>query len=414
MKHLNFFLFFLLVMAFMNCQKSTEPIENDKTPPGFQEDIPWPSLADSPWPIDHGDAQSTGRSKYPGPANGSIGWSIDTVSLNCGISLGEDGSVYFSPHVVASKSGLYKVSIEGEVVWFYDTGYSISNMTTPLITKDGTIIACNGMRGSVFAINPDGSLKWEYEIGELILQRGINIGKDGTIYVIDSNKTLYAISPTGSLSWTLSLETVEYNGIQGTSFSPDGNILYTRGKYNSLIAVDINTKSIKWTFGDRVDSGGATPVVDVDGNIYILGIPLESDGVKASLTALNSSGEIKWRYFFGTSQDIVSYYAPTIDKQGNIFFAHDSLYSLNYLGELNWKKDMPHWCWGTLTCDVGGTLYIPVGPNNSTSQVLSYNQDGDLIWESEIMDGSCGESMALGSGYLVLPTHNSKGVYLAN
>jgi len=141
---------------------------------------------------------------------------------------------------------------------------------------------------------------------------------------------------------------------------------------------------------------------------------LESDGFKASLTALNSSGEIEWRYFFGTSQDIVAYYAPTIDKQGNIFFALDSLYSLNYLGELNWKKDMPHWCWGTLTCDVEGMVYIPVGPNSSTSQVLSYNQDGDLIWESELMNGTCGESMALGSGYLVLPTHNSKGVYLTN
>ena len=60
---------------------------------------------------------------------------------------------------------------------------------------------------------------------------------------------VYAISPTGGLSWTLSLETVEYNSLQGTSFSPDGKTLYTRGKYNSLIAVDIDTKSIKWTFG---------------------------------------------------------------------------------------------------------------------------------------------------------------------
>jgi hypothetical protein len=414
MKCVNYVILTILVMFCTSCEKSTEPIGEDNPPPGIQEDIPWPSLADSPWPMDHGDAQSTGRSKYPGPVTGSVAWSIDTVSLNCGISLGEDGAVYFSPHVVASKSGLYKVSIEGEVVWFYDTGYSISNMTTPMITKDGTIIACNGMRGSVFAINPDGSLKWEYEIGELILQRGINIGKDGTIYVIDSNKTLYAISPTGSLSWTLSLETVEYNSIQGTSFSPDGNTLYTRGKYNSLIAVDINTKSIKWTFGDREQSGGSTPVVNSDGEIFILGIPLESDGFKASLTALNSSGEIEWRYFFGTSQDIVSYYAPTIDQQGNIFFAFDSLYSLNYLGELNWKKDLPHWCWGTLTCDVEGMVYIPVGPSNRTSQVLSYNQDGDLIWVSEIMDGSCGESMALGIGYLVLPTHNDRGVYLTN
>jgi hypothetical protein len=34
-----------------------------------QVDIPWPSLADSPWPTTRGDAQATGRSKYIGPRN---------------------------------------------------------------------------------------------------------------------------------------------------------------------------------------------------------------------------------------------------------------------------------------------------------------------------------------------------------
>lgn len=32
-----------------------------------QQRIKWPSLADSPWPILSGDAQSTGRSEFVGP-----------------------------------------------------------------------------------------------------------------------------------------------------------------------------------------------------------------------------------------------------------------------------------------------------------------------------------------------------------
>jgi WD40 repeat protein len=362
--------------------------------------------------MDHGDAQSTGRSKYPGPISGSVVWSIDTVSLNCGISLGEDESIYFSPNSEASKSGLYKVSNDGEVEWFYDTGNTISNMTTPMITSDGTIIACNGFGGTVFAINPNGTLKWKYEIGEWIQQRGINIGKDGTIYVIDIYRTLHAISLNGKLLWTLSLEDLGSYVTQGTSFSPDGKTLYTRGQFNALIAVDVNTKSIKWTFGDRKDSGLATPIVNTDGNIFFLGIPLESDGENSSLTALNSDGEVQWRYFFGGSKGVVSYYAPTIDKQGNIFFAYDSLYALNYLGELKWKQQIPCKCIGTLTCDVNDIVYIPVIPGSKMGQVIGYDTEGNLIWESDIMSGTPGESMALGVDYLVFPTHNSEGIYM--
>jgi hypothetical protein len=258
MKCANYLLLSLLVMFCASCEKSTDPTDGDLPPPGYQEDILWPSLAKSSWPRDHGDAQSTGRSKFPGPASGSVLWSIDTVSLNSGISLGEDGSIYISPHSEASKSGLYKVSVEGEIDWYYDTGNTISNMTTPMVTSDGTVIASNGYGGSVFAINPDGTLKWECELGESMQQRGINIGKDGTIYAIDGIRILHAISPEGIISWSLSLEMENGYQTQGASFSPDGKTLYTRGQFNALIAVDVTTQSIKWTFGDMSDSGPAT------------------------------------------------------------------------------------------------------------------------------------------------------------
>jgi len=412
MKCLNFLLLIFFVVFCISCKESTEPNNNDLPPPGFQEYIPWPSLAESSWPRDHGDAQSTGRNKYPGPITGSVGWSIDTVSLNCGISMGEDASIYFSTCQYDYKSRLYKVSLQGEIIWSFDTGKTISNNTTPMVTNDGTIIASNGLGGIIFAINSDGSLKWRYDIKEWIQHRGINIGKDGTIYVVDVKKTLYAINQTGNLLWTLSLEDVNNHGCQGISFSPDGNTLYIRGMYTALIAVDINTKSIKWTFGDKEMSGGSTPVVNSDGQVFILGIPLESDGLQASLTALNSTGEIEWRYFFGELKDVVTYYAPTIDKQGNIFFAHDSLYALNYLGDLNWKLDIPSWPLGALTCDMNDIVYIPVSPDWKKAQVLAYDTAGNFIWESELMNGTCGESMALGNGYLVLPTHWSESLYM--
>ena len=62
----------IILLIFISCRKDTTGIETEEPlPPGYQQDIPWPSLADSPWPINHGDPQSTGRSKYPGPAKKS-------------------------------------------------------------------------------------------------------------------------------------------------------------------------------------------------------------------------------------------------------------------------------------------------------------------------------------------------------
>jgi len=226
------YLIILLIFSvyFTGCD-SSEPKPPDK-PPGYQEDIPWPSLADSPWPRDHGDAQSTGRSKYPGLASGSVAWTLDSVSHNCGISIAADNSIYLSTfNTFGFVAGLFKVSQNGEILWYFDTGRTISNLSTPLITSDGTIIASSGYGSEMFAFSPDGTLKWRLKLDNRMAQRGINIGKDGTIYTVDWNQKLYAISQTGNVLWTLLLEENiphPYATHAGSAFSPDGNLLYIR------------------------------------------------------------------------------------------------------------------------------------------------------------------------------------------
>jgi hypothetical protein len=57
---LIYFVLFLLLMLLSCKENPTTPSEEPK-PPGYQEDIPWPSLADSPWPMYRGNPQYTGR-----------------------------------------------------------------------------------------------------------------------------------------------------------------------------------------------------------------------------------------------------------------------------------------------------------------------------------------------------------------
>jgi hypothetical protein len=82
------------VFLFLSCKKSTEPIGDSNTP-GYQEEIPWPSLADSPWPMNHGDPQSTGRSKFTGPIADTIIEEVEAINIQSGVSIGPDSTIYF-------------------------------------------------------------------------------------------------------------------------------------------------------------------------------------------------------------------------------------------------------------------------------------------------------------------------------
>jgi outer membrane protein assembly factor BamB len=146
---------YLLIALLFHACYSTEPDNGEPPkPPGYQEDIPWPSLADSPWPMNRGNPQCTGRSKYPGPALGILNWNFSEVRLRASIVIGEDSTIYFN-----TNEGLFAVTPKGNLKWkvdFENTDYDATS--TPLIGDDGTIYTIYFKR-TLYAINPDGSLK---------------------------------------------------------------------------------------------------------------------------------------------------------------------------------------------------------------------------------------------------------------
>ena len=84
----------------------------------LQEYTPWPSLADSPWPMYRGNPHNTGRSEYVGPKLGTIKWEFvfDTSFVHSGggsVSLDSDGNIYFITH----RGFLYSVDPQGKERW---------------------------------------------------------------------------------------------------------------------------------------------------------------------------------------------------------------------------------------------------------------------------------------------------------
>jgi len=400
MKCLKYVLLAFLVMFCTNCQKSTEPGENDKPPPGYQEDIPWPSLADSPWPMNHGNPQSTGRSKEMGPNLGIIDWSLEPYDLETGISIGPDSTIYF----VYGK--LFAFAPDGTENWGLDLSRFAFSVSTPIIASDGTIYTT--AQSKLIAISPDKTIKWEF-VANSYIGWMVNIGIDGILYILDRNSTLNAISPSGELIWQYSDTRFIVNDASGISFSPDGNTLYIPGITTSVVAFNVQSQSVEWIFGETKMYN--SPVIDADGNIYILPKYEELGSEKAQFYSLNKNGEVRWVFEFNYEVSLFHANTPTIDKAGNIYFATDTLYSLDYFGNLNWKTGLEGFSDCPLVCDGNSNIYIGTMSTGYSITISMFDINGNLSWKIKDSQAQVGGSPALGFNSLYFPTWRSTKIY---
>ena len=423
-KHLELFTSILIILVIfsnifiISCKDEiTQPPPKQ---PGYQEDIPWPSLADSPWPMFRGNPQYTGRSKYNGPVSGIIQWVYDSVYIESGVILSADSSPLFQTSgPINFRGGVYKLRQSGNLEWFYNIS-EIAAGTTPLILSDSTIIVSTYIGGKIIALSNNGAEKWTYDTGTYITTRGMNVGLDGTIYFLDSTKTLFALGKDGILKWTLKIENVFFGSgsTHRMAFSPNGKTLYITGADKAIYAVDVNQRTIIWSFGGK--NAVASPLVDSDGNIYLYGIPDYSESDQPYLVKINTSGLIVWRYPCQNKQ-FGYFLEPTLDYNGNIYFGFgtDSLYSVNFDGTLRWRVNIQTTYGGIisspLVCDRQNNIYVPIQKSGGVHfTILAFKESGNLLWESNLLFGEPGDSPALGIGSLYCPTYRSTNFYLIN
>ena len=328
----NILPFILAISIIIASCDTTEPPEPPPKPPGYQEDIPWPSLADSPWPTNHADMQRTGRSKYFGPQQGVVFKKVPALEMGAGVVLGNDSVFYFGANSSIGNATLIASKIDGTILWAENL-VGNETTTTPLVDNNGTIYIANYRK--IFAFNSDGTTKWIYETQQEVWNRGLGIGKDGIIYAIENGSTLNAIKKDGTVLWQIQDSKFGTGTRVNLTFSPDGNTMYIHGnplgnEKFSLIAFDLLSKSIKWTFGNALMENG--PIVDSQGNIYILLADDSPNPGIANLYCLDQNGNVKWK-FPHSRGPLYWEIDPTIDKEGNIYFATDTLFALEYSGK---------------------------------------------------------------------------------
>ena len=412
MKYIKYVLLAFLMMFCTSCQKSTEPGENDKPPPGYQEDIPWPSLADSPWPMYRGDPQGTGRSKGFGPQAGVIEWSIDTMNVSTGVAIGTDSTLYFGVTGYAGKiySALIAVNQDGSIKWQYELSPYNTWLSSPIVSSDNTIYISDHMVKKFHAVSSNGSTYWEVDLDSRISQTGVNIGKDGTIYIVGSTNnvwTLYAISKQGQILWSVDNIDIAGDEFNGMSFSADGKTLYIPGDYDGpgITAIDIETRSVKWEFGNgRLILSGA-PLVDSKGNIYVLSNDEEDNGF---LYSLDQEKNIRWSYFLGPFDGWVSSYNLfAMDKFGNIYVGLSEITSIDYNGEFRWNYEFSN-ITSALVIDNNNLIYF-TNKYGLEKELVCLDMDGNLIFTMAYPEPASYSSYSPGLGYgkLYIPGYHT-------
>lgn len=300
----------------------------------------------------------------------------------------------------------------------------------PSLAKDGTIYASTSE--ALYAVNPDGILKWEFLLPQNSISSFSVVGNDGTIYLGTRAGIIYALNPDGKVKWKFNTrgemwhtpEVSSEGMIYAVSIQRTGKGYGSKGQ---VYAINNKDGSQEWML-ETMDNEGRTPVIGNDDTIYV------SEHYN-KLYAISPKGVVKWEMEFGGGPAIAagpdkSVYANYIyanysnegtysyegrlskiksDGTIELLFKTDgysglglpsvgadkmiimvsveksgALYSLSPSGSLKWKynlnSDTSYGFLGSLAFDNNGTVYIGYR-GKIYGTLTAINPDGTKKWE---------------------------------
>jgi outer membrane protein assembly factor BamB len=303
-----------------------------------------------------------------------------------GIALDGEGRIFAGN----SDGTLFCFNPDGAMAWRFETGHSI--LSAPSIGADGGIYVGSvlvndfsffGSRpGSLFCLNPDGSLRWQY--GTNGVAASVAIGVDGTVYAGTTGNRFMAIDPDGRLRWEYQ-RGPEYRPVLSApvlfesgpvffgalvAFSLEGELLWelpdavmdvpspalsggmtvyagdtTRGWRRGLSAYGLDG-GLHWHIPSIAPS--ASPVLGLDGTMYL--------GLEDGRMMAFSNNQPQWSFQAGGR--ISS--SPALDSGGNLYFGSDdgNLYCLDHEGSKRWELPLGSAVRGAVAIGPEGRVYV--------------------------------------------------------
>lgn len=276
-------------------------------------------------------------------------------------------------------------------------------LTSPVVATDGTIYVSGFSDNQLYALNPDGSLKWSFQgsvdsVGSRFLAPPV-VGRDGTIYVGASSGFLYAVSPAGEELWNRCLKgSINYSPIIGNH---DTVFVVTQDCW--LYAVPFHPD----TTGDlrRYNLHALpynTPAVGHDDFIYAIG--------RDSVVSLYLYLSERWKNRFG---DVDTLQGIAIDSDSNLYLTalqNSAILSTDRNGNVRWRTDLPSGFGNPSLPAVGenGLLYFT---SSQGGALFCLNAgDGSERWRFQDASGKFTSDPVLDADNHVYAVHKTRGL----
>jgi outer membrane protein assembly factor BamB len=304
-----------------------------------------PAITDEGWVV----FGAHDRTLYAATPDGVVKWRYKTGDLIWAApALGGGGVVY----VGSDDDNLYAFDLaDGKLRWQFRAGpCRIATGSGPEAARcdvDGVTVGADGTvyfnADGLYALSPDGTLKWKFQAAPVHCAGAPALGADGTIYVGCRDDALYAVAPDGTKKW-------EYRTggdvDAAPAVAPDGTI-YAGADDGKLYALSPDG-SLRFA----VVTGGAvrsSPAIGADGTVYV-------GSFDGALYAVRRDGTVAWR--FRTADRVLS--SPLVDAAGLIVFGSqdDRLYALHPDGRLAWSLLLDGDVDGTPALGPDGTLWV--------------------------------------------------------
>ena len=146
-------------------------------------------------------------------------------------------------------------------------------------------VRSNSVSLDILARAPAGRVQWRFQMDSDSIDQRPAVGPDGTIVATDSSGFVYALTPDGGLKWVRRL-----GGVAGPpAIGPDGRVFIASGWWVYGLGPD---GTILWQFEDPDSQGTmAGPSIGPDGNIYVVN---ELFGLGA--LSLSPAGRLLWSH----------------------------------------------------------------------------------------------------------------------
>lgn len=201
--------------------------------------------------------------------NGAPLWTYHSSTNNIiYLAIGHNGVIYA---VEYRTSKLVAMAQSGGVLWILTTNTTFSNFSVPVVGRDGTIYVVSSEKVWAFTDNgSSGSENWGLTI-DSTLNPSISIGLNNRLYV-SYGSHIAAITDnvtSGQINWSID---VGFSGITDITLGRNGTLYFTSA-YTKLTSVgDLgDTAVVNWS--EYVDSGGNSSAcsIGLNGTIYFGG-----------------------------------------------------------------------------------------------------------------------------------------------